>query len=190
MPPRFKFTEKKIVNSGFAIVRRGGWSALTTRSLAAELGSSSRPIYSFFSSMVELEEQIVKEAVDLLYTYMTRKRTDDPWIDHGIGYVVFAFKEKHLFRALNDRKHIAVFKNYGDMIWQRLSDSLTDYPPFQGLSGEQIFKIQGMRWLFAHGLAFQASNPPPATWDMKTLAAVMQEGSLAILDGLKARMNV
>jgi len=46
-----------------------------------------------------------------------------------------------------------------------------------------------MRWLFAHGLAFQASNPPPGIWDTKTIPTVMQEGSLAILDGLKAQMH-
>ena len=42
-------------------------------------------------------------------------------------------------------------------------------------------KIQVTRWLFAHGLAFQASNPPPGTWDNKTIISVMQEGSLAII---------
>ena len=189
MPPKFKFSKEEIVKSGFKIVRRKGWGALTTRSLAAELGSSSRPIYSFFRSMAELEEEIVQKAVDLLYKYMTRKQTGDPWIDHGIGYVMFAFKEKHLFRAVNDEKHIVFFKKYGDVIWHKLTVFLAGYPAFKGLSDEQIYKIQGMRWLFAHGLAFQASNPPPGTWDIKTLTSVMQEGSFAILDGLTARMK-
>ena len=189
MPPKFKFTREEIVDSAFKIVRRKGCGALSTRSLAGELGSSSRPIYSFFSSITELEEEIVKEAVDLLYKYMIRRRTGDPWLDHGIGYVMFALKEKHLFRAVNDEKHIRYFKKYGDLIWNTLSNSLSDYPAFQGLSEEQIYKIQGTRWLFAHGLAFQASNPPPRTWDTKMIVRVMQEGSLAILDGLKLQFN-
>ncbi|MGB5745548.1 MAG: TetR family transcriptional regulator [Desulfobacterales bacterium] len=188
LPPKFKFTKEEIVDSAFKIVRHKGWSALSTRSLAAELGSSARPIYSFFSSMAELEEQIVKQAVDLLYKYMIRKRTGDPWLDHGIGYVMFALKEKHLFRAVNDEAHIVHFKNYGDVIWATLTGSLSEYSPFQGLSEEQIYKIQVTRWLFAHGLAFQASNPPPGTWDTKTIINVIQEGSLAILDGLKNKI--
>ena len=185
MPPKFKFTKEEIIESAFKIVRRKGWGALTTRSLADKLGSSPRPIYSFFSSMAELEEEIVKMAVDLLYKYMIRKRTGEPWYDHGIGYVMFALKEKYLFRAVNDENHIAYFKKYGDLIWNTLTGSLTGYPPFQGLSEEQIYKIQVTRWLFAHGLAFQANNPPPGTWDNKTIITLMQEGSLAILDGLK-----
>jgi AcrR family transcriptional regulator len=116
MPPKFKFTKEEMVDAAFKIVRRKGWGALSTRSLAGQLGSSSRPIYSFFHSITELEEEIVRKAVDLLYKYMVRKRTGDPWIDHGIGYVMFAHKEKHLFRAVNDENHIAFFKKYGDVI--------------------------------------------------------------------------
>ena len=189
MPPKFKFTKEEIVNAAFKIVRRKGWGALTTRSLGVELGSSSRPIYSFFKSITELEEEIVKKAVDLLYKNMIRKRTGDPWVDHGIGYVMFASKEKHLFRAVNDENHIAYFKKYGDLIWATLTDSLSNYPAFQGLSEEQIYKIQVTRWLFAHGLAFQASNPPPGTWDVNTIRTVMQEGSVAILAGLKIQIQ-
>ncbi len=189
MPPKFKFTKEEIIDSAFKIVRHKGWGSLSTRSLASELGSSSRPIYSFFSSITELEEEIVKKAVDLLHKYMIRKRTGDPWLDHGLGYVMFALKEKHLFRAVNDENHIVYFKKYGDIIWHTLTRSLSDYPAFQGLSEEHILKIQVTRWLFAHGLAFQVSNPPPGTWDIKTIGTVMQEGSLAILDGLKNQIK-
>ena len=185
MPPKFKFTKDQILESSFKLVRRNGWTALSTRSLAAAMGSSARPIYSFFASITELEEEIVRKTVDLLYKNMVRKRTGDLWIDHGIGYVLFAFKEKSLFRAINDENHIKLFKKHGDLIWRTLTDSLADYPAFQGLSEAQIYKIQLTRWLFAHGLAIQANNPPPGTWNIKNITEVMTEGSLAILSGLK-----
>mgnify|MGYP001815184213 FL=1 len=184
MPPKFKFTKEEIIESAFKIVQSRGWKGLSTRSLAHELGSSSRPIYSFFNSITDLEEEIVKKAVDLLYQYMTRKKTGEPWHDHGIGYVMFALKEKYLFRSINDERHIVYFKKYGNMIWHTLTTSLIDYPPFQGLSGEQIYKIQLTRWLFAHGLAFQANNPPPETWDEENIVTMIQEGSQAIYNGL------
>jgi methyltransferase (TIGR00027 family) len=189
MPPKFKFTKEEILESAFNIVRRSGWKGLSARSLANELGSSSRPMYSFFGSITELKEEIVKKAVDLLYKYMTRKKTGDPWYDHGIGYVMFALKEKHLFRSVNDEDHIAYFKKYGDMIWHTLTTSLTNYPPFQRLSQEQIYKIQVTRWLFAHGLAFQANNPPPETWNEENIVTMMKEGSQAIYDGLVKKFN-
>ena len=174
MPPKFKFTKEEIINSGFKIVRRSGWRGLSTRSLAEELGSSARPIYSFFKSMQELEEEIVKRAVDLLHRYMTRKRTGDPWQDHGIGYVMFAQEEKHLFRGCNDEAHIEYYKKYGDVIWATLTASLSDYPLFEGLSQELIYRLQVTRWLFAHGLAFQVSYPPPGIWDDEKIVLMMQ----------------
>ena len=185
MPPKFKFTRDDIIDAAFAIVRRCGWSALTTRALAEALQSSARPIYSYFKSISELEEEVVKKAVDLLYRTMTRQHTGDPWHDHGIGYVLFAMEEKALFRAVNDEGHIAIFKRFGDVVWETLTAALDDYPPFRGLSEAQIFRIQFHRWLFAHGLAFAASNPPPDTWTEAKVVAAVQEGSQAIYDGLR-----
>ncbi|MBI9087370.1 MAG: TetR/AcrR family transcriptional regulator [Desulfobacterales bacterium] len=189
MPPKFKFTKAEILDTAFKLVREKGWVALSTRSLANALGSSARPIYSYFNSMDELEVEIVKKGVDLLYGYMTQERIGDPWHDHGIGYVMFAQNEKCLFRALNDEKHIKYFKEFGEVIWNTLTNSLSGYQPFQGLSEEEIYKVQALRWLLAHGLAFQVSNPPPGVWDDEKVFFVMQQGSTAILEGLKLQFD-
>lgn len=185
MPPKFKFTKAQIVAAAFKLVRKGGWAALTTRSLADALGTSARPIYSYFTSMEELEQEISRKGVDLLYDYMIRERTGDPWHDHGIGYVIFAQKEKRLFRGLNDDKHIKYFKVFGEALWADCSASLADYPPFKGLSDEEIYTVQFHRWLMAHGLAFQVSTHPPGVWTDDVIVLKMQQGSIAILDGLK-----
>lgn len=189
MPPRFKFSREQIVTAGVELVRHKGWQALTTRALAEKLGTSARPIYSYFRRMDELERMIVQRAVELLHSFMMRNRTGDPWLDHGIGYVMFAQEEKHLFRSINDEKHIACFKEFGDVVWARLTASLSDHHLFKGLSAEQVYQIQLTRWLFAHGLAFQASNPPPETWNEESLVAVMRQGSMAIYEGLMQQFS-
>lgn len=189
MPPKFKFTKKQIVDAAFTLVRQNGWKALTTRSIAHRLGASARPIYSFFRSMEELEEEIVKKAVSLLHAYMTQRRTGDPWHDHGIGYVLFAMEERCLFRCINDEGHVALFKKYGDKIWATLTESLSDYPPFKNLNEEQIYAVQLHRWLFAHGLAFSASNPPPDTWTSENIAVTLRSGSQAIYTGLLSEFS-
>jgi hypothetical protein len=137
-----------------------------------------------------LEDEIVKNAVDLLYAHMTRVRTGEPWIDHGIGYVMFAHEEKHLFMSMNDQKHISLFKQHGDVIWNTLTAALADYPPFHGLTKEQIDLIQATRWLYAHGLAFQLCNPPPGIWDEEKIIQMMQMGSMAIYDGLMKKFGL
>ena len=184
MPPKPKFSREQMIDTAFSLVRANGWSALSTRSLADALGTSARPIYSHFKSMDALEKEVAKKGVALLYDYMTRNRTGDPWHDHGIGYVKFAQEESCLFRGLNDEKHIQHYKTYGEVIWNALTESLSSYPPFQGLSDEQIYQIQLTRWLMAHGLAFQVANHPPEVWEGK-ITPIIQQGSLAIADGLK-----
>ncbi len=190
MPPKFKFTKKEIIETAFNLVRNNGWNRLTTRTLGEKLGSSAKPIYSFFKSMDDLEEEIVKMSVDLLYETMIQKRTGDLWIDHGIGYVLFAQEESNLFRGCNNEKNIKHFKAYGELMWDKCSNSLFNYEPFQGLTEEQIYKLQLTRWLMTHGLAFQVSNPPPDVWDNDIIFWVVLNGSMALLDGLKKRFKL
>ncbi len=185
MPPKFKFTKNEIITAAFNLARKDGWHRLTTRTLGEALGASAKPIYSFFKSMDELEENLVKMSVDLLYENMTRERTGDLWVDHGLGYVFFAQEERNLFRGCNNEKNIKHFKSYGELMWDKCSTALTGYKPFEGLTEEQIYRLQVTRWLMTHGLAFQVSNPPPDVWDNERIVWVVQNGSLAILDGLK-----
>jgi len=185
MPPKLRFTRETIIQKGFSIVRRKGWKALSARSLAAELGSSPMPIYSCFNAMQELETEIIKMIIDCLQTYMTRRVTGDPWHDHGIGYVRFADEEPMLFLAINDASHFEESRQYGQRIWDACTRSLTDYPPFQGLSDEQIYNVQLKRWMLAHGFAFHACYAPPGSVGVEKIILHIREGSMAILEGLK-----
>ena len=56
MPPKFLFTRDQIIEAALRITRRGGLSALTARSLAAELGCSVKPIFGLFRNMEEVQQ--------------------------------------------------------------------------------------------------------------------------------------
>lgn len=62
MPRKFMFTKEEIIASAFEIVREGGFSALTARSLAEKLGCSAKPIFGLFKSMDELSSEVKKMA--------------------------------------------------------------------------------------------------------------------------------
>ena len=51
MPPKPKFTKEEIINSAYELVRLGGENALTAREVGQSLGTSSSPIFTFFSDM-------------------------------------------------------------------------------------------------------------------------------------------
>ena len=189
MPPNFKFKKNEIIQAAFDIVRKQGWKGLSARAVAKTLNASSKPIYAYFQSMAELEEEVVKKAVDLLYEYMIRERTSDPWHDHGIGYAMFGLDEKELFLAATDKMHIDHYREYGQIIWDTLTSSLSDYPPFSGLTDEQIYKIQLTRWLMAHGLAVQAATQPHGIFSKEDIVDIMQTGSDAIISGMRIQFD-
>ncbi|MCP4694627.1 MAG: TetR/AcrR family transcriptional regulator [Desulfobacterales bacterium] len=153
MPPRPKHRKSEIIAIAFDHVRKHGWANLTARFLAEKLQSSTKPIYSHFKSMKDLEEEVVKKALEVLHQYITARRSDDLWLDHGIGYILFAREEKHLFRCINDEKHWVLRKKYGERLWESLAEDLSDYPAFRGLEKHRIDAIRNTRWVYVHGLA-------------------------------------
>jgi AcrR family transcriptional regulator len=158
MPPKTRFSRDDIVEAAFSVVRKHGWTGLSARSIAQELNSSTQPIYSHIKSIKNLKEEVVKKAYELLFSYGTTKRTGDPWLDVGVGYVLFAKKEKQLFRCLFDEEHLPLVKKYSAQSFAAISETLSDYPPFQELSKEERHKIRSIGFIFAHGLAVLANS--------------------------------
>ncbi len=153
MPPKNKFTETNIIDAAFRVVRENGLEALSFRSVAKELNSSTMPVYSFMKTEKNLYEEVIKKAFELLFQYQTTSRTGDVFIDMGIGYVLFAQDEKHLYRAVNHESHIELQRTYFDDNLSRLSDMLTEYPQIKGASKKDIkmFLQQGL--IYSLGLA-------------------------------------
>ena len=50
MPPKPKFTKQEIVAAGLEVARERGAEAVSTRDIAAVLGVSTRPIFTYFRS--------------------------------------------------------------------------------------------------------------------------------------------
>ncbi|MCP4694662.1 MAG: TetR/AcrR family transcriptional regulator [Desulfobacterales bacterium] len=153
MPPKQRFTSDDIIEAAFNVVRQNGWKGLSARAIAKELNSSTRPIYSYLDSMENLEEKLVKKAMDLFYEYMTTERTGDIWLDQALGYFKFAKEEKHLFRGVFEEKYLPLTMENTPEIWSAFGEQLADYDAFQGLSEEQIGAIRVARWFFIHGLS-------------------------------------
>ena len=153
MPPQTKFHKTDTLEAAFSIVRRHGWEKLSARSIAAELGSSTMPIYSNLRSMGDLEEMIVKKALDLLLSFQKTPRTGDPILDLGLGYVLFAKHEPHLFMAINDEKHGQLQVQLGKENFEFVVQALSKDAGAKGMSTDQLRKLMFFWWIFVHGLA-------------------------------------
>jgi AcrR family transcriptional regulator len=147
------FTREDIVKAAFAVARKHGADSLSARSIAREMKSSTMPIYSCFESMADLEEEIIKKSFELLSSYQTTPRTGDIFLDMGVGYVLFAKKEKHLFACINAEKNQSLRDSYHERNFQFLIRKLSDYPLVRGLSESEIRKFFLQGWIYSHGLA-------------------------------------
>ena len=56
MPPKVKFQKEEIVAAAADVAREKGAQAVTARDVAAKLGVSTRPIFTYFDTMDELKE--------------------------------------------------------------------------------------------------------------------------------------
>ena len=62
--------------------------------------------------MEMLEDEVVKKAVTLQAEYSATPLTNISALNNGIGYVLFAWEEPHLFTAMNDEKHVKMQIQY------------------------------------------------------------------------------
>ena len=101
MPPSGKFTKEEIVNAALQVVREKGTAALTTRQIAAVLGVSTRPIFTYFQNMQQVQEA-VRQAAQALYHSYIKKGLEQvhPFIGLGEQYIRFATQEPELYRLL------------------------------------------------------------------------------------------
>lgn len=101
MPPSVKFTKEEIVNAALQVVREKGTAALTTRQIAAVLWVSTRPIFTYFQNMQQVQEA-VRQAAQALYHSYIKKGLEQvhPFIGLGEQYIRFATQEPELYRLL------------------------------------------------------------------------------------------
>ena len=101
MPPSVKFTKQEIINAALRVVRAGGVGSLTARSLASELGASTRPMFTYFDSMDALKHEVHEAAKDLYRAYVERGLAEPiPFLGVGQSYIRFAKQEPELYKLL------------------------------------------------------------------------------------------
>ncbi len=158
MPPKQRFSPDDVIEAAYQVVRKKGWEGFSARTIANELNSSTRPIYDYFSSMENIEAEVVKKVLETFVAFISQERTGDPWLDQALGYVMFASQEKHLFRCINDEKHTPLQKQFAKHHWIELGKKLAADERFKVLPDETQHKIRAARWVMIHGLASLISS--------------------------------
>jgi AcrR family transcriptional regulator len=156
MPPPTKFTKDEIIAAALNLVRREGIEGLTARSLGAELGISSRPVFTAFQNREEVQDETLKAAKALYNSYSEKGLAQNPPF-RGIGmqYFKFAKEEPKLFEILFMKRNrsnagisdtlLITHDNY-EKILKTIQDSY-------GLSENDSVRMFQTMSLFTHGIA-------------------------------------
>ena len=156
MPPKAKFTKEEIISAAFDIVKRDGMDVLTARSLAEELGSSPRPIFTVFDTMEEVQTEVLAAARSLYSQYQERGLDEkNPFKGSGMGYLKFATEQPKLFQLMFMKETESVPTidavlsdiegHYGEIV-----KAVIDTYGFTRGTAEAVYLHA---WIYTHGIA-------------------------------------
>ena len=182
MPRDFLFTKDEILKAALDLTREKGFAAVSTRALGEKLGTSSRPVFSHFTNMGEVQRAIIEAANDLYQTYRKEETASGRYVPYkasGMAYIRFAKEEKELFKLLfmRDRSGEPIKENPVEM------DSLIGLISKQVNIEKKEAKLFYLEmWAFTHGIASMIATNYLA-WD----EAVISRALTDVYEGLKHR---
>lgn len=148
MPKVSTITKEIVLDAAFEIARTSGFSSLSARSIAQNIGCSTQPIYWIYDNMEILRHDVVQRAINYLNEIISSyHQTGKPFADLGLGYIYVAHKESLLFKAIYI-ENIANIKlsDFPKNIMITNSLAITEKTDY-------IDDTATKAWIFAHGIA-------------------------------------
>lgn len=182
MPRKFMFTREEILEAALELVRVQGMAGVTARALGERLGSSSKPIFSLFRNMEDVQKEIIRAADAVYQGYLKEEMESKKYPAYkasGMAYIRFAREEKELFKLLfmRDRSGEKIEENR-----EAVRPLLELIKQNTGLSEETAYMFHLEMWIYVHGIATMTATSY-LDWDMEFISQTLTDGFM----GLKYR---
>ncbi len=154
MARKVMFTKQEILNAALDITRESGFLAVTARAIGNKLGTSYRPICSFFENMSEVQNAVIKEANEIYQNYLKEDMSSGkypPYKASGMAYIRFAREEKELFKLLFMRERTNEEKSEFSREFGMLSELICKQ--INGITKEKATLFYLEMWTYVHGIA-------------------------------------
>ena len=151
MPPKVKVSKEEIINTAISLIRKSGASAINARSIAAELGCSTQPIFSNFASMEELDNEVIRSAYGLYLEFLEREADRGKYPQYksfGMAYIRFAEEEKELFKLLFMRDRAGADIS----LTPDFEESMKIIMNSTGISRDEAWLMHMEMWSCVHGI--------------------------------------
>lgn len=147
--------DKKIItNTALLMVKKDGWDSINARSLAKELGVSTKPLYRIYNNMDEIKKDLY-DAIYKIYDEFITKRVDNKnaLVTLCVAYIEFAKENKNLFNCLFLSNNLN-WKSIDDVLNEKWNQStIINLVNKHGYSFESAKTLFMHVWTYANGLA-------------------------------------
>jgi len=150
-PKEVSFGREIVLRAAVDVVRAKGLEGLTARNVGSALAASVAPVYKAYGSMDDLTRAVLEEIRRLVDERTRQPLTEIPFLNIGVGIVVFARDESALFRALFHSRHSCpdILEAFYRSILERMkSDQMLSWLPENRLG-----RLLDSLWLYTLGLA-------------------------------------
>ncbi len=101
MAPKIKFSKEEIIAAALDLARKEGIDAVTARKLGDKLGTSPRPIFTWFDNMGEVRLAVYDAAKTVFKQYLEKGLSEPiPFLGAGRQHICFAKEETCLYKLL------------------------------------------------------------------------------------------
>lgn len=154
MPPKLKYSKELIEQTAKALVERDGIECLSHRSIAKELGCSTQPIMSNFSTMDDVRLAVRKLADQEISEHVQKGMAEHKYPMDGAIFAYIEYASMHpnlfLFLVLDGRNQA-----HGPLLLTKLDSKplIGDLATSTNLNAEGLRRLYTHCWFFAQGIA-------------------------------------
>ena len=192
MPPKEKYSKETILETAYELVRADGFEQLSARNIAKRMGCSTQPIYSSFSSIEKLEEELVKLIKERAQKAILEVEDDESnFLAIGLGYFGFAQAEPRLFTSMfvNGRWRWNFRKD--DPFFKPILEKMKKDKFLSKLDDEKLAELFRDMFIYTHGLATQSHlSSEPITIDKARELLKKMGGILIVSATITGTFNI
>lgn len=179
MPRPNLFTKDNIIDASLEIMRREGPDGITARAVAEKLNTSTKPIFSLFSSMDEVKSETLERAYSIYLKAIEDAMKEGkypPYKASGMAYIAFARKEKELFKVLFMRDRTGETTETKD---EDIAPLINLIMKNVGLTEEEARFFHLEMWITVHGIASMIATSY-LTLDEETVSMILSDSYLGL----------
>jgi len=153
MPPKTRFTPDAVLDAALQVVEADGLRAVSARSVAKLLGSSTQPVTKAFASMQQLVDAVVERLLAQLVEAVDAAEGPDPLRAAAYAFARFTADRPTAYEALFLLPH----DTPPDWVRVRRSfaDRLDRSPRFAGLGAKQRDALAWRASVVTHGICIE-----------------------------------